>query len=198
MSADQSRPSFRDPSFSDVDEVVALLARWGAQHYDDRVSQLDHALQCASLAEQAGAPGELIAAALLHDIGHLIELDRSTGQIGDLSVDRHHETIAGRALAGLFPDEVTGPIALHVEAKRYLCAVDPGYHATLSDGSVRSLVTQGGPMTDEEMAQFERHASYREAADLRRWDDAGKVTGLQVATLDHFVTLLRRVAQSKS
>ena len=174
--------------------MVALFERWGARLYDDRVAQLDHALQCASLAEQAGAPDALIVAALLHDIGHLIELERATGRMGDLTVDRHHEAIASEALAGLFPAEVIAPVSLHVEAKRYLCAVDPGYHDTLSEGSVRSLVTQGGPMSADEVARFERHPASDAAADLRRWDDAGKVTGLHVAALDHFLPLLHRLA----
>lgn len=194
MSIDTSPRDPGDRTFREVVQVVALLERWGAQLYDDRVAQLDHALQCASLAEQAGAPDALVAAALLHDIGHLIELEQSTGQMGDLTVDRHHETIASQALAALFPDDVTAPVALHVEAKRYLCAVDPGYHATLSEGSVRSLITQGGPMSADEVARFERHPACDAAADLRRWDDAGKVTGLDVAPLDHFVPLLHRCA----
>lgn len=181
-------------AFVDVDDVVAVLARWGMQHYDDRVTQLDHALQCATLARASGAPDSLVAAALLHDIGHLVELERSGGTIGDLTVDRHHERVAAQALATLFPDEVVAPVALHVEAKRYLCAVDPGYADTLSEGSVRSLATQGGPMDDDEVARFERHPLYRAAADLRRWDDAGKVEGLAVAPLAEFVPVLRAVA----
>ena len=182
-------------AFADVEDVVAVLERWGQQHYDDRVTQLDHALQCATLARDAGAPDTLVVAALLHDIGHLVELERSGGTIGDLTVDRHHEHVAARALAHLFPPEVVAPVALHVEAKRYLCAVDPGYTATLSDGSVRSLATQGGPMGDDEVARFERHPQHRAAADLRRWDDAGKVEGLTVAPLQDFVPLLHAVAR---
>lgn len=177
-----------------VDDVIALYERWGGIHYDDRVSQLDHALQCASLAEQAGAAPHLVAAALLHDIGHLLELARSDGTIGDLAVDRGHEHVAVRALAGVFGPEVLVPIQLHVEAKRYLCAVEPGYTATLSDGSVRSLATQGGPMSADEVARFESRPEASDAADVRRWDDAGKVEHLGVAPLRHFVPLLRSLA----
>lgn len=181
--------------FGDVDDVLAVLTRWGSVFYDDRVTQLDHALQCASLARAAGATDQLVVASLLHDIGHLLELERNDGAIGDLGVDRDHESVAARALAPLFPPDVVAPVALHVAAKRYLCAVDPGYHATLSEGSVRSLVTQGGPMTADEVARFERHPAHAAAADLRRWDDAGKVEGLQVSGLDAFVDTVRGVAR---
>ena len=185
----------RDRVFGDVDDVLAVLTRWGSVLYDERVSQLDHALQCASLARASGATDELVVAALLHDIGHLLELERNDGEIGDLGVDRDHESVAARALAPLFPPEVVAPVALHVAAKRYLCAVDPGYHATLSEGSVRSLLTQGGPMTAEEVARFERHPAHAAAADLRRWDDAGKIEGLEVSDLDAFIDAVRAVAR---
>lgn len=187
------RPAGR--AFGDVDDVLAVLARWGSVFYDERVTQLDHALQCATLAREAGASDELVVAALLHDIGHLLELERNEGRIGDLGIDRDHESIAARALAPLFPPEVVAPVALHVAAKRYLCAVEPGYHATLSDGSVRSLVTQGGPMTPDEVERFERHPAHLAAADLRRWDDTGKVEHLQVAKLDSFAATVRAVAR---
>lgn len=162
--------------------------------YDDLVSQLDHALQCAALARDAGADDSLVAASLLHDIGHLVELNRSSGQIGDLSVDRRHEAIAVRVLAGLFPPPVTAPIALHVDAKRYLCAVDPTYTTLLSEGSVRSLTTQGGPMDDVEVARFQALPAHRDACDLRRWDDLGKVDGMPVAPLRDYVPLLQSLA----
>jgi phosphonate degradation associated HDIG domain protein len=178
----------------DVDDVVALFERWGRQHYDDRVSQLDHAVQCAALARRDGADDSLVAAALLHDLGHLLELDAADGEMGDLAVDRHHDARAARALARLFPPAVTAPIALHVEAKRYLCAVDEGYADTLSDGSVRSLATQGGPMSADEVARFEALPRWADAVALRRWDDLGKVEELTVAPFEDYLPLLRSLA----
>jgi phosphonate degradation associated HDIG domain protein len=181
-------------SLRSVDEVIALYQRWGNQLYDDLVSQLDHGLQCAALADDAGAHDELIVASLLHDLGHLIELDQADGQMGDLTIDRRHESIAVRALAGLYPPSVTAPIALHVEAKRYLCAVDPTYHSLLSEGSVRSLATQGGPMSADEVTRFQSLPAQQAACDLRRWDDLGKVEGLTVAPFQHYMGMLRSLA----
>jgi predicted HD phosphohydrolase len=99
-----------------------------------------------------------------------------------------------RVLAGLFPATVTAPIALHVEAKRYLCAVDPSYMSLLSEGSVRSLATQGGPMGDAEVGRFQALPAHRAACDLRRWDDLGKVESLDVAPLHDYADLLESLA----
>ncbi|MEY4230189.1 MAG: hypothetical protein RLZZ362_1038 [Actinomycetota bacterium] len=178
-----------------VDDVIGLFERWGRLHYDDRVSQLDHAVQCAALARRDGADNALVAAALLHDLGHLLELDADDGAMGDLEVDRHHEARAARALAGLYPPSVTAPIALHVEAKRYLCAVDEGYAAGLSEGSVRSLATQGGPMSADEVARFETLPRWADAVALRRWDDLGKVEGLTVEPFEDHLPLLRSLVR---
>ena len=176
----------------DNDEVVALYDRWGGVHYDEAVTQTDHALQCAVLAVRAGADEALVAAALLHDVGHLLELDRSAGTIGDLGVDRDHEALGARWLASLFPAAVTRPVALHVAATRYLCAIEPAYRAGLSDGSVRSLAVQGGAMADAEVQRFAALPGAEPAVSLRRWDDDGKVVGLQVEPFEHYRALLAR------
>jgi predicted HD phosphohydrolase len=124
-------------------DIEALFARRGAEQYSgEPVTQLEHALQCATLAEAEGADDELVTAALLHDIGHL------TQDLGDSptlrGIDDRHQHAALPRLKGLFSARVLGAIGLHVDAKRYLCATRPGYHAALSDDSKRSLVLQGG------------------------------------------------------
>lgn len=173
-----------------VDELLDLYERWGAEHYDEEVGQLDHALQTAALAASGGAGEPLVAAALLHDAGHLLAL--RGGPTGP------HERTAPAFLADLFPASVTTPIALHVAAKRYLCAVEPDYHAGLSAGSQRSLRRQGGPMAAGELAAFRATTGWAGAVALRRWDDAGKVDGAAVPGLAGYEPLLRSLACSGS
>ncbi|MCU1372597.1 MAG: putative phosphohydrolase [Ilumatobacteraceae bacterium] len=180
---------------ADVAEVLALFAEWGSQNYDEDVSQLDHALQTAALARAGGADGALVAAALLHDVGHLLELRDGGLADGQSDADLGHEGRGARWLAAVFPPPVTGPIALHVAAKRYRCAVDPAYHDGLSDGSRRSLVRQGGPMDAEEAARFAAHPAHADAVALRGWDDGGKVEDLDVADLASYRDLLEQLAR---
>jgi phosphonate degradation associated HDIG domain protein len=177
-----------------VDDVLELYRRFGPDHYDEEVSQLDHALQCAALARAEGAPDELVAAALLHDVGHLVHLQG--GAEGPAAHDTGHESVGAHHLSGLFGLAVTGPIELHVRAKRYLCAVEPGTAQRLSDGSRASLVRQGGPMDDDEVATFRADPSHGAAVRLRRWDDAGKVEDLDVEPLDAYEPLLRALSTS--
>ena len=174
-----------------VHEVLELFRRFGSVHYDEDISQLDHGLQCAALAVAEGAADELVAAALLHDIGHLLHVSR--GASGPTVEDLDHEAVGSRYLAGLFGPAVTGPIALHVRAKRYLCAVEPAAFDGLSDGSRASLVSQGGLMAAGEIAAFVSNPCHDDAIRLRRWDDAGKVEGLEVAPLETYEPLLSRL-----
>jgi len=181
------------PPAGSVDEVVGLFRDWASDPYDEDISQLDHALQTAALAVADGADDALVVAALLHDVGHLLDLAATDGA-GPASTDLGHEAVGARYLAALFPPTVTGPIALHVRAKRYRCAVDPDYLATLSDGSRRSLVLQGGPADELEVARFEANPGCADAVRLRGWDDGGKVEELDLRDLDAFVPLLTAVA----
>ena len=179
-----------------VERIVDLLTRWGADPYDEELSQIDHALQTAALAEASGADDALVVAALLHDVGHLLDMEAGLidGAVPD--VDLGHEATGARWLAPAFPPQVTGPIALHVRAKRYLCAVDPDYAAALTPGSTASLVKQGGPMTPDEAATFAAHPGAAAAVQLRRWDDEGKIEGLNVNPLAHYRPLLEHLAKN--
>lgn len=179
-----------------VDEVLALYERWGGERYDEQVSQLAHALQTAALARASGAGDSLVAAALLHDVGHLLEIADDVRQ-PPRDRDLHHEDRGARYLSDLFGPDVTTPIELHVQAKRYLCAVDPAYRATLSEGSTRSLALQGGPLQPRDVEGFEATDGWSDAAALRRWDDGGKVDGLAVAALADYRELLEGVARAR-
>lgn len=178
-----------------VDDVLELYDRFAGGRYDEEVSQLDHALQTAALAVADGAADPLVAAALLHDVGHLLALRDGESPEGDIDLDAHHEARGARWLARVFPPAVTGPIALHVAAKRYCCAVDRGYQASLSAGSRRSLVRQGGPMMPGEVVRFEANPAHLDAVRLRGWDDDGKRTdGIDVAPLAAYRKLLDDLA----
>lgn len=162
------------------------------QHYDELVNQLEHGLQCAELARREAASDALVAAALLHDVGHLLTADRWHGD-GSPAEDLQHEEAGGRYLRLWFGPEVTAPVVLHVAAKRYLCATDPGYLERLSPASVHSLELQGGPMDEEERARFETRAGWEDAVRLRRWDDDAKVVGADVVPFEEHEPLLRRL-----
>jgi phosphonate degradation associated HDIG domain protein len=172
--------------------IAHILTRRGAESYlGEAVSMQEHMLQTAQLAEQEGAADELVAAALLHDIGHY------TGEFGEdyitRGVDNRHEEAGARVLAGFFPPVVVDCVRLHVPAKRYLCATDPGYFGRLSSASVQTLALQGGPMSEAEAAVFAREPHFREAVRVRQWDEAGKVAGVATPGFDHFAPLLQRV-----
>ena len=167
------------------DRILSVLHDGGAESYfGEPVTQLEHALQTAALAESADAPDAIVVAALLHDIGHMLAAEEAL--VADPGVEVRHEDIGNRWLAGHFGPAVTEPIRLHVAAKRYLCAVDAGYSGALSAASQASLALQGGPMNADEVRAFAQMPWAREAAALRRWDDAAKVPGLRVHGLSHY------------
>jgi len=174
-----------------VDDVLDLFERWGGEGYDEVVTQTDHALQCAALARRDGADDALVAAALLHDVGHLLDL-AAGGSVRE-GVDVLHEERGRAYLAPHLPDPVTRPIALHVAAKRFLCATEPSYADGLSPGSQRSLLVQGGPMTATESAAFRAAPGADAGVRLRRWDDAGKVLGLHRPSVAFYRPLLERL-----
>ncbi len=164
-----------------VDEIFALFDGHGnAAYFGEQVSQEEHALQAAHFAAQEGAPESLVVAALLHDIGHLIDAREDAA---DRGIDARHEDAGCAWLARHYPLAVTEPVRLHVAAKRYLCSVDPEYLRGLSRASVKSLQLQGGPFTPEEARAFQRLPFGDDAVRLRHWDDRGKIVGLAVPDL---------------
>ncbi|HXV26343.1 MAG TPA: HD domain-containing protein [Alphaproteobacteria bacterium] len=167
-----------------ADEIFALYRRRGEASYGEGVTQNQHALQSAWLAEKAGARPELIVAALLHDIGHL--LHDLPEDIAERGIDTRHERLASAWLSQHFGLAVSEPVRLHVDAKRYLCSVEPGYVGALSDASRLSLTLQGGPMSEAEARAFAMQQHSPEAVRLRRWDDEAKEIGLSTPDFAHF------------
>ena len=181
-------------SLKTVDDVFEMFAQRGNEAYGERVTSLEHSLQCAYLAQLAGAGDELIAAALLHDVGHLV-VDLQCDARFDLETDDDdHEAVGARLLAPLFGARVAQPVALHVTAKRWRCTVQPEYHDTLSDTSKATLKAQGGLLNDDECRRFEAHPGFHDALALRDWDDQAKELDVACPDLTSFRPLLERLA----
>ena len=172
-----------------LDLIHAAFARRGHEGYGEGVSQLDHALQCGAFAERDGAAPALVAAAFLHDIGHL--LHDLPQDVADSGVDTRHESTGSAWLSQYFGPGVSEPVRLHVAAKRYLAAVEPGYFDQLSDASKLSLQLQGGPMVGAQIQAFEAEPFFSEAVRLRRWDEEGKIVGFQGPGAAHFDATVR-------
>ena len=172
--------------------IADILERRGADSYlGEDVTMSEHMLQCAHLAEQAGAGDELIAAALLHDIGHYTgEFPEDAMEKG---IDNHHDATGAAVLAPFFPATVTECVRGHVAAKRYLCATEPSYFDRLSAASVHTLKLQGDPMNASEIAAFEQTTNLAAIIQVRKWDEGGKVAGVQTPPFAHYAPLLQRV-----
>jgi phosphonate degradation associated HDIG domain protein len=182
----------------DRTNIVAFIAdifeRRGAESYlGEAVTMSQHMLQAARLAEGEGAADELVAAALLHDVGHY------TSEFGPLSLgdvrDNFHEEAGARVLAPFFPPVVGACVRLHVPAKRYLCATDPAYYGKLSDASRHTLSLQGGPMRAAEVQAFAAEPFHREAVRVRIWDDGAKDPTATTPSFRHYAPLLQRVVE---
>lgn len=168
-----------------AEKIVRLFNEHGSSMYgDEQVTQVEHALQCASLAQRSGAGTALIVAALLHDIGHLLHA-LPDDEPAD-GVDHLHEELAAHWLSQRFGPEVFEPVRLHVAAKRFLCATDPVYFGRLSPSSQLSLKLQGGPMSTSEVGKFLAQPHYRDAVMLRRWDDEAKIVGRSTLQIEDY------------
>jgi phosphonate degradation associated HDIG domain protein len=182
-----------------TDSIVAFLGdifeRRGADSYlGEQVTMSEHMLQAAALAEESGAGDELIAAALLHDIGHYTHEFPEDAQ--DAGIDTHHDAAGAAVLAPFFPQLVTDCVRHHVAAKRYLCATDPGYFDRLSPVSVHTLRLQGGPMTPAEAAAFRDHPHLDPILQVRLWDEAAKIPGKPTPPFSHYAPMLQGVVDA--
>jgi gamma-butyrobetaine dioxygenase len=179
-----------------IQAIADLFASDGASEYlGEPVTQASHMLQAAALGQQCGAPPALVAAALLHDVGHFTSA--VSGHDLMRGTDNRHSAAGADWLAQWFGEEVTEPVRLHVAAKRYLCAVEPGYLAALSPASVYTLEVQGGPMNAAERAEFEAHPQAAAALRLRRWDDVAKDPAASPPAFGYHKSLLRRLLRPR-
>lgn len=178
-----------------LSEVVSLLERRGQNQYGmEAINQLEHALQCADLAEKAGETPETVVASLLHDLGHLLAAEREGVQEHSTQHDDLHQYMALPFIRNLFPAAVLEPIRLHVDAKRYLCFIDAAYWGDLSNASKHSLQLQGGVFSQEQAQAFMAQPFAAEAVRLRRYDDLAKVPAKAVPPLAHYNSHLQQVA----
>ena len=185
-----------DPKSLNADNIVAFIGdifeRRGAESYlGEAVTMSQHMLQGARLAEDAGASDELIAAALLHDIGHYT--NEFGADAAALGVDNHHDEAGAAVIAPFFPEVVTDCVRAHVAAKRYLCAVDAAYFDELSQASIDTLKLQGGPMSAEEVEAFREGANIDAIVQVRLWDDQGKDPAMERPPFSHYAPILQRV-----
>lgn len=174
-----------------IDEIQKCFELRGDSEYGgESVTQLEHALQCAWLAEQESVEDHLVVAALLHDVGHL--LHDLPDDAPDQGIDDCHENLGYRYLTEHFDNSICEPVRLHVAAKRYLCTIDSDYVSTLSEPSRISLALQGGLMSVEEKTAFEAHEHWRSALLLRKWDDTAKIDDLVTPELSHYLAIVSR------
>lgn len=174
-----------------VEYLIEMFNTKGqAEYLGEDVSQSAHMLQCAVVADQFDAKESLILASLLHDVGHF--LHGFDADCADHGIDSKHEDVGDEFLKKFYPAEVTEPIRMHVDAKRYLCAVEEGYFDKLSEASVHSLKLQGGPMNEAEVKEFEASPHLKDALDLRRYEEAGKCEGVETPTIEDYRSLMEK------
>ena len=179
----------RAPPLTIIDQIIDTFHRNGDALYDggEVVTQSQHALQAAYFAESEGKSDTLIAASLLHDYGHVIDAAENSV---DQESDRHHELVGSKFLERHFASAVTEPGKLHVAAKRYLCAVEDDYFGRLSPVSVKSLELQGGPFTAKQVKAFEKNQHYKDAIQVRRYDERAKDPNLVTPDFAHYCKYL--------
>jgi len=183
-----------------VDTLFDALEGAGSVQYGtEAISELEHALQIAELAEKMSGDPELVCAALLHDIGRVaVRQDEISDTLvpdhmGKTDGGRGHDDAGAALLEDHFSERVLAGIRLHVAAKRYLCTVEPAYRDIISGGSIHTMALQGGLMSDDEVEAFRAMPYSDDAVQIRRWDDMAKVVGLETRPLEHWRPLVERL-----
>ena len=183
-----------------TDEIMELYNGYGGNEYaGEKVTQLEHMVQAAELAEEQGFDEEVVLAAFLHDIGHISEAAKDAAggvdddnRMGAFGI-KDHEELGAEFLRGKgFSKKVCRLVESHVEAKRYLTTRDPAYYAELSDASKKTLEYQGGPMTEEEADAFEQYPLFNLIIQMRKWDEQAKIEHKPLPDLQHYRRMMLR------
>ena len=176
-----------------AEEIYGLYRSYGGEEYaGEKVTQLEHMVQAAQLAEEEGYDEEVILAAFLHDVGHISEAANGENEMGGYGI-RDHEAIGAEFLRGKgFSKKLARLVESHVEAKRYLTVREPGYYDQLSDASKRTLEYQGGPMTEEEAAAFEQYPLFGLIVKMRKWDEQAKIEHKPLPDLERYRDMMYR------
>jgi phosphonate degradation associated HDIG domain protein len=181
-----------------ADEILGLYEKYGGAEYaGEKVSQLEHMVQAAQLAEEQGYEEDVILSAFLHDIGHICVQATGTGSTDDASGPAHeqmdgfgtmdHEEIgAGFLTQRGFSRKIVRLVESHVEAKRWLTLKEPGYYEQLSDASKKTLEYQGGPMAEDEAAAFEQYPLFDLIIKMRKWDEQAKIVNKPLPELARY------------
>ena len=176
-----------------ADEIYGLYKSYGGEEYaGEKVTQLEHMVQAAQLAEEEGYDEEVILAAFLHDVGHISEAANGDNEMDGYGI-KDHEAIGAEFLREKgFSKKVARLVESHVEAKRYLTVREPGYYDQLSDASRRTMEYQGGPMTEEEAAAFEQYPLFGLIVKMRKWDEQAKIEHKPLPDLERYRDMMYR------
>jgi phosphonate degradation associated HDIG domain protein len=182
-----------------TNEIMDLYAGYGGNEYaGEKVTQLEHMVQAAQLAEEQGFDEEVILAAFLHDIGHISEAAKGDNEMDGFGIKDHEELGAEFLKEKGFSKKIVRLVESHVEAKRYLTATDPAYYAELSEASKRTLEFQGGPMTREEAEAFQQYPLFPLIIQMRKWDELAKIEHKPLPNLDHYRSMILHHLSSHS
>jgi phosphonate degradation associated HDIG domain protein len=174
-----------------TEEIINLYKNFGqADYIGEQVSQIQHMTQCAMLAENQGYDEEVILAAFLHDIGHLLENRFSVSRMNQFGVVDHEQIGHDYLMKCGFSSKIAKSVEAHVSAKRYLTYKYPEYYEQLSEASKATLEFQGGKMSESEAATFEEDDNYQLFVAIRKWDDLAKNPALPVPSLDKYEKLI--------
>ena len=168
------------------------------EYAGEKVTQLEHMVQAAQLAEEQGFDEEVVLAAFLHDIGHICETGHGDNEMDGFGIKDHEEIAAEFLKKRGFSKKLIRLVESHVEAKRYLTYKDPGYYDQLSDASKKTLEYQGGRMEKDEAEAFEQYPLFNLIVQMRRWDEEAKIEHKPLPDLDHYRNMILHHLESRS